>query len=156
MGRVLTQVQLAALAAFGSAVLIIAAFAFQHVGGLAPCQMCIWQRYPHVLAIGIGLLVVLSRWTPLLLVGAVAAASTAGIGFYHAGVEQGWWQGPATCSAGDISGMSADALLDQILAAPLVRCDEIPWEMLGLSMAAWNGLISLGLFGIWLRAYWRT
>ena len=75
-----------------------------------------------------------------------------GIAFYHSGVEQGWWEGPASCAAPDITGLSPEELLAQIMAAPIVRCDEIPWEMLGLSMATWNGLASLGLAGVWLWA----
>lgn len=144
------------LATLGSALLMAGAYAFQHIGGMAPCKMCIWQRYPHVIAIAIGAIALASgaRW--LALFGAAAAATTSAIGFYHAGVEQNWWEGPSTCSSGAIDNMSADALLDQILSAPLVRCDEIPWEMFGISMAGWNGLVSLVLVGLWLTAFRRT
>lgn len=151
----MTRARLAILAALGSAGLLAGAFAFQALG-YAPCKMCLWQRYPHVVAVAVGLLVAAfgHRW--LLLMGGLAAATTSAIGFYHAGVEQGWWQGPATCSAGPVSSLSPDALLDQILTAPLVRCDEIPWEMFGLSMAAWNGVLSLGLALCWVYAYRRA
>jgi disulfide bond formation protein DsbB len=144
---------LTALAALGSAGLLAGAFIFQ-LFGYAPCQMCIWQRYPHAVAAALGGLALLlgAKW--ILPAGAAAAATTSAIGFFHAGVEQGWWEGPTTCSGSDIGALSADALLDQILTAPLVRCDEIPWEMFGLSMAAWNGVISLALVGIWVMA-WR-
>jgi disulfide bond formation protein DsbB len=135
---------------------MLAALAFQHLGGMAPCKLCIWQRYPHVLAIGIGLLAVASGQRILIALGALSAATTALIGVYHAGVEQRWWQGPTTCSSGPIDGLSADALLDQIMAAPLVRCDEIPWELFGLSMAGWNVLVSFGLMGLWLLALRRA
>ena len=80
---------------------------------------------------------------------------TAGIGFFHAGVEQGWWEGPSTCTSGDIGGLSTEELMNQIMAAPLVRCDEIPWEMFGLSMAGWNAAISAVLVLLWLAA-WRA
>lgn len=145
-------------AAAGSAALMLGALAFQHIGGMAPCKLCIWQRYPHVAAIALGALVLALpakalRW--LAGAGALAALSTAGIGFYHSGVERGWWEGPASCSGGPVAGQSAQDLLAQIMAAPLVRCDEIPWEMLGLSMASWNGIASLGLAGLWLMA-WRA
>ena len=153
MDGVLTRRQLTMLATLGSATLMLAALAFQHLGGLAPCQMCIWQRYPHVAAIATGGAAVLLGWGWLTLVGAAAAGTTAAIGFFHAGVEQGWWQGPTACSGGAIDEMSADDLLDQILTAPLVRCDDIPWEMFGLSMAAWNGVVSLMLCGLWILAY---
>jgi len=154
--RVLTRMQLTLFAASGSAALMLAALAFQHWGGLAPCQMCIWQRYPHVAAIGIGILAVVTGWALLLLAGALAALVTAGIGVYHAGVEQGWWAGPSTCSAGDIGALDPDALFDQIMAAPLVRCDEIPWQLFGISMAGWNAVGSFGLALIWLSAYRRA
>ncbi len=144
------------LAAGGSAALLLGAWGFQHIGGLAPCKMCIWQRYPHVAAVVIGALaLMLPKLNPLPLIGALAAMITAGIGFFHAGVEQGWWEGPSTCTSGDIGGLSAEELMNQIMAAPLVRCDEIPWEMFGLSMAGWNAAISAVLVLLWLAA-WRA
>ncbi len=144
------------LAAGGSAALLLGAWGFQHIGGLAPCKMCIWQRYPHVAAVVIGALaLMLPKLNPLPLIGALAAMITAGIGFFHAGVEQGWWEGPSTCTSGDIGGLSAEELMNQIMAAPLVRCDEIPWDMFGLSMAGWNAAISAVLVLLWLAA-WRA
>lgn len=141
-----------ALAAGGSAALLLGAFAFQHLGGLAPCKMCIWQRYPHGAAVLIGALSLLvPRWV-LPLAGAAAALTSSVIGAYHAGVELQWWQGPSTCSSGPVSGISADELLNQIMSAPLVRCDEVAWQFLGLSMAGWNALLSLLLALIWLKA----
>ena len=142
------------LAAAGSAALLLAAFAFQHLGGMAPCKLCLWQRWPHAAAVALGAVAALGLVPVLLLagLGALAAASTAGIGFYHTGVERGWWEGPASCSGGPVAGQSAQDLFAQIMAAPLVRCDEVPWEMLGLSMATWNGLASLALAGMWLMA----
>ncbi len=144
------------LAAGGSAALLLGAWGFQHIGGLAPCKMCIWQRYPHVAAVVIGALaLMLPKLNPLPLIGALAAMITAGIGFFHAGVEQGWWEGPSTCTSGDIGGLSAEELMNQIMAAPLVRCDEIPWDMFGLSMAGWNAALSAVLVLLWLAA-WRA
>ena len=144
------------LAAGGSAALLLGAWGFQHIGGLAPCKMCIWQRYPHVAAVVIGALaLMLPKLNPLPLIGTLAAMITAGIGFFHAGVEQGWWEGPSTCTSGDIGGLSAEELMNQIMAAPLVRCDEIPWEMFGLSMAGWNTAMSAVLILLWLAA-WRA
>lgn len=140
------------LAAGGSAALMLAALGFQHLGGLAPCQMCIWQRYPHVAAIGVGALALVAGGALLPVLGLVAALTTAVIGGFHAGVEQGWWQGPSTCSSAPVGSLSTDALYDQIMSAPLVRCDEIPWEFLGVSMAGWNMIVSLGLAGLWLMA----
>jgi disulfide bond formation protein DsbB len=147
-----TRTKLIGLAAIGSAALLGGAFLFQALG-YAPCKMCLWQRWPHAAAIGIGVLAVLIGWRGFALLGAAAAATTAAIGLYHSGVEQGWWEGPNTCTSGPVGGMNADELLNQILSAPLVRCDEIAWQWLGLSMASWNALVSLGLALIWLAAY---
>ncbi|NOD46328.1 MULTISPECIES: disulfide bond formation protein B [unclassified Ruegeria] len=150
------QSGLVALATIGSATLLLAAFGFQHLGGLAPCKMCIWQRYPHAVAIAIGAVALaLPRFSILPLLGAAAAATTAAIGVFHAGVEQGWWEGPSSCTSGDISGLSTDDLFDQIMNAPLVRCDDIPWEMFGISMAGWNAIASAVLMLIWIAA-WRA
>ena len=140
------------LAAGGSVGLLMAAFAFQHLGDMAPCKLCIWQRWPHAAAIVIGVfaMAVPGRGFPLL--GMLAALTTAGIAGYHTGVERGWWEGPSSCTSSGTAGVSADELFDQIMAAPLVRCDEVPWDMLGLSMASWNGIVALGLALIWLMA----
>lgn len=140
------------LAALGSLSLLLAAFAFQHLGGMAPCKMCIWQRYPHAVAVAVGALALFLHLRILITLGALAAFGTAGIGAFHAGVEQGWWEGPATCSSGPVDSLSTDDLMEQIMSAPLVRCDEIPWELFGISMAGWNMIVSLGLAGLWLLA----
>ena len=143
-------------AAGGSLALLLGALAFQFIGNLPPCKMCYWQRYPHVGAILVGVLVVVfgpRMWLAAL--GALAALTTAGIGAYHVGVEQKWWDGPTGCTGFDISQMDASQLLDAINAAPLVRCDEIPWSLIGISMAGWNSIISFGLFALWVMAFRR-
>ncbi len=148
---------LAALAGLGSAALLAGAFAFQYIGGMAPCALCIWQRWPHAVAVAIMLLALLvpNRW--LMALGALAALTTAGIGGFHMGVEYGWWEGLQSCSGGSISGISMDDLLNPnaAVAAP-VRCDEVPWSLLGLSMAGWNMVVSLGLAGVWALAARRA
>ena len=140
------------IAAGGSAALLLGAFAFQYLGGMAPCKLCLWQRWPHAAAVAIG---ALALWLPgraLPLGGALAALATAAIALYHTGVERHWWEGPATCTSGGIADLSPQQLMDQIMAAPLVRCDDVPWEMLGLSMASWNALASGALALVWLMA----
>ena len=140
------------LAAFGSASALLAAFAFQHIGGLAPCKLCFWQRYPHAAAVIIGMLAFFVPMPALLWLGALAALSTAGVGAYHVGVEQGWWEGPSTCTSAPIGGLTPDQLMDQIMSAPLVRCDDIAWQMFGISMAGWNAILSLVLVLLWVSA----
>lgn len=142
-------------AAAGSAALMIAALGFQYIGGLAPCQMCIWQRYPHGVAIGLGALALVAPGAgrPIAALGLLAALGTAAVGGFHAGVEQGWWEGVTACAVGsDVTALSTDDLLNKIMEAPIMRCDEIPWSLFGLSMAAWNMVLSLGLAVLWWRA----
>jgi disulfide bond formation protein DsbB len=149
------------LAAGGSLAILLGAFAFQYIGGLAPCQLCLWQRWPHAAAIAVGLLALfVTRGLPgrlLPLLGSLAALTTAAIGAFHVGVEQKWWEGLASCTAGSISGIStADLLNPDVNVGAVVRCDEIAWAMFGISMAGWNVILSALLALIWVAAYRRT
>lgn len=152
----MTGKQLGMLAAGGSAVLLLAAFVFQALG-YAPCAMCIWQRYPHAVAIGAGVFLAIGL-APLvfLAIGAASAATTAVIGVYHTGVERDWWQGPTSCTGSglDLSNLTGSDLLPSASSGPsnLVMCDEVAWEFLTLSMASWNALWSVVLAGIWVLA----
>lgn len=130
------------------AALLGAAWAFQLVGGLYPCEMCLWQRWPHYGALALAALafVVRDRRARLSLVaGAAALIAISGvIGIFHAGVEYHWWQGITACTQTvDTAGLSADAMLKAILGAPIVRCDAAQWSLLGVSLAGWNALLSL-------------
>ncbi len=146
------------LAAFGSFALLAGAFGFQALG-YAPCKLCLWQRWPHAAAIGIGALVLFLG--PLLLLGiagALSALTTAGIGAYHTGVEKGWWEGPTSCSGGGntLDGLSGQDLLSLDVPTNVVMCDKVAWAFLGVSMASWNALISLTLAGLWVAALRRV
>ena len=128
------------------------AFAFEYIGGLVPCEMCIWQRWPHGVAIGLAFVALFSagtarRW--LLALALLAIATSGAIGVFHAGVEQHWWQGLTRCATEDLGN---GPLLEALWKQPLVRCDAIPWSLFGLSMAAYNGIISL--IGAGLGAWW--
>lgn len=151
----MTRTRLIFLATLGSAGMLLGAWGSQYLG-YAPCKMCLWQRWPHEAAVIIGVAALLVPLLILPLLGALAAAITGAIGVYHSGVEQRWWPGPDTCTSGDISNLSTDQLMDQILGAPLVRCDEISWLFMGLSMATWNAILSFGLVIIWLMAWRKT
>ena len=115
----------------------------QFIGGLAPCEMCYWQRWPHAAAI---LLATLAFTSPavrpgarlLTALAALAIAVSGAIGVFHAGVELGWWEGLTSCTA------AGAKTLDDLMNVPLVRCDEVQWSLLGISMAGWNAIISLG------------
>jgi disulfide bond formation protein DsbB len=148
----MTRFQLILLATFGSAALLGGAFIFQALG-YPPCELCLWQRWPHAAAILIGALTLALRlpgrvW-PLL--GGAAALATAAIGAYHSGVERHWWSGPARCTgSGDLG---TDLLSTD--GPRLVMCDQISWEMFGISMANYNVLFSLVLLGFWVLAMRR-
>jgi disulfide bond formation protein DsbB len=149
---------LVALASAGSAAALAGALVSQYVFGLAPCALCIWQRWPHLAAVMIGALWLAAlprHWLAAL--GALAALATAGVGGFHMGVEYLWWAGLESCSGGEgIRGLSVEALLDPTadVAAP-VRCDEVAFSFLGLSMAGWNMVASLGFAGLWARVAMR-
>lgn len=144
------------LASAGSAGLLLGAFGFQYIGGMFPCELCIWQRWPHAAAVAIGFLALIWRARVLPWAGALAALASAGVALFHTGVERAWWDGLASCSGGSLGGMSVEDLLnpDLAIAAP-IRCDAVPWEMFGLSMASWNGIASLALALIWIIAALR-
>jgi disulfide bond formation protein DsbB len=128
--------------------LLAGAFGSQYFGGLYPCEMCWWQRYAHIAALAIAALAFTapapsSRSRALTLLAALAIAVSGGIGVYHAGVEAKIFEGFTVCTATVHPGGSTADLLKQITHAPLVRCDEVQWSFLGISMAGWNAIISL-------------
>jgi disulfide bond formation protein DsbB len=148
-----TRKTLCLLAGLGSLALLLGALAFQYWGGLAPCKLCIWQRWPHGIAAAAAALGLFALPALAALIGLLSVLTGAGIAFYHTGVERGWWPGPTSCSGGgDLSGLSGADLLSTEGAGAIVMCDEVAWEMLGLSMASWNGLASLGLAAVWVLA----
>ena len=155
----MTRRSLILLAGFGSAAMLLGAFGFQYIGGLAPCAMCLWQRWPHAVAIALG---VIGAAIPSALVawaGGLTMLTNAGIALYHTGVERDWWEGPQNCTgaaAQDLGSMSASDLLATDTGPQIVLCDEVAWEMFGLSMASWNGLVCLALALIWFAAAARN
>lgn len=139
------------LATLGSLALLSGAFIFQAFG-FAPCELCLLQRWPHAAAILIGTTALLTGWRTLAWAGGLAALTTAAVGLYHTGVERGFWIGPTACSSSPVEGLSAEELMNQILTAPLVRCNEVAWSLFSLSMASWNAVLSLALVLIWVMA----
>ncbi|MCW5770580.1 MAG: disulfide bond formation protein B [Rhodospirillaceae bacterium] len=134
----------------GSGGLLLGALFFQFVIGLAPCPLCLWQRYPHVavVVLAAGALMLRpgpGRRTLLVLIG-VALLATAAIGVFHAGVEQKWWAGLSICEGGGTDlPVSADDLTRNLNLRPAPRCDQIVWSLFGLTMAGWNAIISTAL-----------
>ena len=114
----------------------------QYAGGLYPCEMCYWQRWPHGAAILLAMIALMSplnatRTRLTVLLAAFLIAVSGAIGVFHAGVELGWWEGITQCTA------TGARSLQDILNTPLVRCDQVQWSFLGVSMAGWNAIISL-------------
>jgi disulfide bond formation protein DsbB len=125
-----------------------AAFAFQYLGGLAPCILCIWQRYPYGIVIALGALAFLlagnlAAARVLIALAGLVLLADAAIAAFHVGVEQKWWAGTAECGGTLGTGMTAEDLKAQLLAAPVVRCDEVAWSLFGISMAGYNFLLAL-------------
>jgi len=123
------------------AALLAGAYVSQYGFGLYPCEMCWWQRYAHFAALPFAHLAFAlprSRWPVALAILGVAASAL--IGAYHAGVEYHWWEGLTACtSTADLSSGNA---LDAILNAPMIRCDQAPWTLAGISLAGFNFLFS--------------
>ncbi len=141
----------------GSAFALAGAQVFERIMGLAACDLCYLQRYPYWVAgaLAIAGLIALRRGGPrlvadgLLVLAVGALAVTAGIAGYHTGIEQGWWPGPGSCT-GTAGGMpdTLDAFAAEFdSTARITACDQAPWSIAGLSIAALNGLLALGLIG---------
>jgi disulfide bond formation protein DsbB len=134
-----------------AAATLAGAWFFQLVLDIRPCPLCLEQRYAYYLAIPLGVVVAVAaaRGAPraVLLAGlallALATLGNAWLGTYHAGVEWGLWQGPTDCT-GPVGNLgSAGNLLERLDTVKVIRCDEVQWRFLGLSLAGYNVLISL-------------
>lgn len=144
------HIPLAALTLTGASACILAgAYAFQYLGGLQPCTLCLYQRMPHAIVIVLGVFAFVLRTRPkrsafvIALIGLTCLAGSA-LAFYHAGVEQHWWVSVFEgCSNPMLSGKGD--LLSRIQNSAAVRCDTVPWQMLGISMAGYNGILSLAM-----------
>ena len=145
-----------ALALGVPAALLAGALGSQYLGGLHPCEMCHWQRWPHYAAVALALVAFATRGAAdrgrsFVWLAALAILTSGAIGVYHAGVEAGIFEGLTQCTATAAGGSSADILAD-IMANPLVRCDQVQFSFLGVSMAGWNAIVSIGsaLVILWL------
>ena len=155
--RIPTLVVIASLAS------LAIAFASQYWGGLQPCVLCIYQRYPYGVAAALGIVGMIGVRRPgllhgILLLAAVAFFVDAGIAAFHVGVEQHWWAGTSECgSVLDLDASLGD-LKTQLLNQPVVRCDEPAWSLFGVSMAGYNFLYAAlcGLATLWFAARGRT
>ena len=129
--------------------LLAGALGSQYIGGLYPCEMCHWQRWPHYAAVAVAALafVVPGRQARegLVVAAALLIALSGAIGVYHAGVEYHWWQGMTACSSTlTMTGSTPAERLAAIMNAPVIRCDQAQWRFLGVSLAGFNAILSLG------------
>src|SRR5690349_3734013 len=146
--------QARALALLVPAALLAAAFGSEYLGGLYPCEMCWWQRWAHFGALAFALLSfapMADKGRSMVWLAALAILTSGAIGAYHAGVEAKIFEGFTQCTASG-GGGTAEEMLDRILSGPLVRCDDIQWSFLGISMAGWNAIVSIGFASLilWL------
>jgi disulfide bond formation protein DsbB len=150
---------LAGLLTFGMALVVGSALGFEHIGGYIPCALCLMQRNPYYIGIGVGALAILSavfRLPPvvtkvLLVAIALLMLTGMGLGIYHSGVEWGFWEGPASCTIGATGGDTPVNVLEALNATKAPSCTEATLRVLGLSFAGWNVLTSAALaaLAIW-------
>jgi disulfide bond formation protein DsbB len=138
-------------------VTILIALAFEHVGGYAPCPLCLQERYAYYFAVPAALVAWVAASARLngaarilLVLIALAFLCNACLGIYHAGAEWKFWPGPSTCGGGFDLTWGEGGVVD----TPVIRCDEASWRFLWLSFAGWNAVISAGLAA--LAAYGAT
>ena len=134
--------------------MILFALISEYVFGFAPCSLCLIQRYPHILVAVTSVWLIFFRTHNVFLypVNTLVMALSIILASYHVGVEQSIFQGPQSCSSSNlplVSEKSAEALLKEILNTSAIRCNEVTWSLMGLSMATWNLILSIALFIGW-------
>jgi disulfide bond formation protein DsbB len=143
-----------------SAVILGGALASQYWGGLTPCELCLIERWPWAVAVVISFVATMvgSRpalpWVALLL--AIVFTISAGLAFYHVGVERHWFAGPSACTASGAAADTLEALKAQILHQQPVRCDEPAWLLWGISLAGWNLIASVVMLGCSIVAFTQS
>lgn len=144
----------------GGLVPLVLALISQYGFGLHPCEMCIAQRVPYGIVIG---LLIWGWWKPsslpTLLRGSIILwIVEAGLAAYHVGIEQGWWDSASGCTSNVKVGASIEELRAAILDSPLVSCADVAFEVFGISMAGWNIVVALGLVGgaVFVLKQWRA
>jgi len=146
---------------FGGAFLtILTAHAFEVIGGYAPCPLCLQERYAYYFAVPAAVVAFFAArgnsfgFARLILVLiAIGFLINACLGIYHAGAEWKYWPGPDTCAGGFDLTWGDQGIVD----TPVIRCDEAPWRLIGLSFAGWNAALSamlavVAVFGATRRA----
>ena len=150
----------AAFVLVAGAIVLGSAFASQYWGGLAPCELCLLQRWPWAAAIAIAVVALAAGSRPALPWVALGLALVFALGavfaFYHVGVEQHWFAGPTACTANSGGAQTLEEMKRQILGTAPVLCDRVQWSLFGVSLAGWNLLASLGMAAICAAVFRRT
>ena len=142
-----------------SASVLGAALLSQYWGGLAPCELCLLQRWPWAAAIALSLVALIAgnrvALPGIALALGIVFALGAVLAFYHVGVEQHWFAGPSACTASSGGAMTLEDMKRQILGTAPVLCDRVQWSLFGVSMAGWNLLASFGMAAICAEVFRR-
>jgi disulfide bond formation protein DsbB len=146
------------LVLLGGIAVIAGAWAFQVVGGLVPCELCLYERWPYYIGIPVAVLALLAgrRRAPavslIALLALVFIASSA-LAFYHVGVEKHWFEGPSACTSPTTPATTLEQLRAQLMATQPVLCDQPQWSLFGVTLAGFNFLASLVLALLSLTAF---
>src|SRR5215469_1630334 len=142
-----------------AAIAVIGAALFsQYWGDLQPCELCLMERWPYYAAIVIAVLALAlptagSSRTALLLLALVFVVS-AGLGFYHVGVEYHWFRGPTACTNNSGMPQSLEQLKQMLAHTQVVMCDQVQWSLGGISLAGWN-FVASALIAVFAFFAWR-
>lgn len=158
--RLKDRALVAKLASIAAALILGTAYVFQFGFGYQPCALCYNQRYPYMVIIGLAVVASLLGWFQkawYLAAQAALFATVSGYALYHVGVEQKWWAGPSSCTGGGTFEVPAGGfdLTAAMSETKIVMCDEVAWELLGISMAGYNFILSFGLMLLCLFALWK-
>ena len=137
-----------------SVIVLVIALLSQYWGGLMPCALCLKQRVAFYVAVPLlALAYIYAPRAPLAMRGLLSTIgivflANAGLGFYHAGIEYGWWLGPASCGGGGAPALDTGALFEALQNSSMVRCDAPAFTLFGLSLAGYNVFACLVLAGL--------
>jgi len=146
----------AAAIAIAGALALATVYFFQYGLLIKPCPLCLEQRISYYICVPLAAMLWLgarhSASRKVLILGFVVIAGVmlwnSGLSIYHAGVEYKFWQGPTDCSGPIDKFGSVGNILNQLQRISLVRCDEVAWSFLGISLAGYDVFLSLGLVAV--------
>ena len=130
---------------FVSIIALVSAFFIEYVLGHQPCNLCVLERIPYLLAIIIVFLnykfILFEKFFILLLT--IIFLVSAALSLYHLGIEQGFIQESLVCDLKSGSNLlSKEEILKQ-LKEKSISCKDVTFKIFGLSLTSYNILISL-------------